>query len=349
MTYNKQDAVMTRGFAILCMVVLHLFCRTGADVFGTPLIWLNSETPLVFWFGFYAEICVSVYSICMGYAQYLLYKEGRTDWRSTGKRILKLMINYWIILILFSIIGLIYSSQNAIPHSLVDFLKSIVLIHSYNGAWWFLKSYILFLLIPATIKFFPIKKIPVPIGLVLCVIFQVGWYLVGKFGFWPSVSNPVLSFVLTELYNLIGILPAAFVGAFLCKGDVIRRLSELFQQKVSRPVVRKLLLAGIWIVLFVSMNLIHKAVLTLIFAVLSFLVFNLWEKGKVTEKIWLFLGKHSTNIWLTHFFFYATLFTGLVQKARYPLAMLAFMMILCIAVSYVEFLIEKSLQKILNI
>jgi len=181
------------------------------------------------------------------------------------------------------------------------------------------------------------------------VLFQVCWYLVGKFGLWPSVNNLVLSFVLTELYNLIGILPAAFVGAFLCKGDVIRRLSELFQQKVNRPVVRKLILAGIWIVLFVSMNLIHKAVLTLIFAVLSFLIFNLWEKGKVTKKIWLFLGKHSTNIWLTHFFFYATLFTGLIQKAKYPLTMLAFMLVLCIATSYVEMVIEKPMRKVLKL
>ena len=35
-----------------------------------------------------------------------------------------------------------------------------------------------------------------------------------------------------------------------------------------------------------------------------FVLFNLWEKGKIAEKIWLFLGKHSTNIWLTHMFFY---------------------------------------------
>ena len=79
--YNKQDAVMTHGFAILCMLVLHLFCRTGSDVFGTPLIWLNSETPFVYLFGFYSEICVSIYSICLGYAQYLLYSFGKKTWR----------------------------------------------------------------------------------------------------------------------------------------------------------------------------------------------------------------------------------------------------------------------------
>ena len=45
--YDKEDATMTKGMAILCMLVLHLFCRTGEEVLGTPLIWLNDTTPLV--------------------------------------------------------------------------------------------------------------------------------------------------------------------------------------------------------------------------------------------------------------------------------------------------------------
>ena len=65
--YSKQDAVMTRGMAILCMVVLHLFCRTGKDVFGRPLLWINSTIPVVFLFGFFSEICVPLYSLCAGY------------------------------------------------------------------------------------------------------------------------------------------------------------------------------------------------------------------------------------------------------------------------------------------
>lgn len=50
MRYNKNDAQMTQGLAILCMVVLHLFCRQGTDVLGTPLLWLNDTTPFVFLF-----------------------------------------------------------------------------------------------------------------------------------------------------------------------------------------------------------------------------------------------------------------------------------------------------------
>ena len=94
MRYNKNDAQMTQGLAILCMVVLHLFCRQGADVLGTPILWLNDTTPFVFLFGFFAEICVSIYSICAGFAQELLFENNRSSLRLRLTRILKLMFNY---------------------------------------------------------------------------------------------------------------------------------------------------------------------------------------------------------------------------------------------------------------
>ena len=63
---------MTKGLAILSMVVLHLFCRKGENVFGTPLFWLNTDTPFVYIFGFLAEIGVPLYSMCSGYAHFML-------------------------------------------------------------------------------------------------------------------------------------------------------------------------------------------------------------------------------------------------------------------------------------
>ena len=104
-----------------------------------------------------------------------------------------------------------------------------------------------------------------------------------------------------------------------------------------------ILLMGI--ILFVMMNLIHKAAMIGVVAFSAFLLFNLWEKGKKAERVLLFLGDHSTNIWLTHMFFYAYVFEGLVIKARYPVLMLIFMLVLCIFTSYIikgiQYVIEK--------
>ena len=149
--YSKKDAKMTQGFAILRMLVLHLFCRLGKDVYGTPIIWVSPEKPLVYLFGFFAGVCVPIYSMCAGYARWLVkdsvYKE---NW----KRIYKLMKNYWIILILFSCIGFITGGN--IPGNWTKFLKSLVLLYSYNGAWWYLNTYVIILVIPTSIILFPV-------------------------------------------------------------------------------------------------------------------------------------------------------------------------------------------------
>ena len=44
MELTRKDIKMTQGLAILTMVSLHLFCRLGTDVYGTPLLWLNASS-----------------------------------------------------------------------------------------------------------------------------------------------------------------------------------------------------------------------------------------------------------------------------------------------------------------
>ncbi len=332
--YQKKDAVMTRGIAILSMLILHLFCRKGAEVYGTPLIWLNETVPLVYYFGFFAEICVSLYSICAGYARELLSKSNEKNHYVDGlKKVFKLMINYWIILGLFCILGLIFDPNGNMPGSVTQFLKSIFLLHSYNGAWWYLKTYIIFMLIPTKIILFPVKKIKSTIGIILCIGIGVILYLVSRFDLWPHISNPVVGFMWTELKNLLGVLPMFWAGAFLCRGQIMDKVAEFFLRYVRK--CRNLVLLALFILLFVGVCVIEKAVFIPVTALIVFILFNLWEKRKGTERIFLFLGKHSTNIWLVHMFFYTYIFAGLAQKAKYPIFMLLFLLLLCIAMSYV--------------
>ena len=124
MTYDKNDALMTRGFAILQMVILHLFCRKGADVYGTPLIWLNDNVPFVYWFGFFANITVCLYTICAGYARQLSYENGGT-YKKDLSRVLKVMKNYWIVLCLFCVVSIIAGNGGGyIQRTSVHLLKA---------------------------------------------------------------------------------------------------------------------------------------------------------------------------------------------------------------------------------
>lgn len=334
--YTKDDATMTKGLAILSMLILHLFCRKGSAVLGSPLFWLNEDTPLVYYFGFFSGICVPLYSLCIGYAQQLFIENRTASWKANVIRINRLMINYWIVLFVFCTLGLIFDPYGNCPGTILDFLKSIVLLHSYNGSWWFLKTYILLLLIPSTIMMFPVKKLSPKLGLFCCLLFQIGWYLLSRFQIIPLLPNSmkILSFIWTELANLISILPYILAGAFLCKGKIVHLAINYYNEFIPKK-FRKILLLFCSLFLFIITSILHKALLVSIVSVIVFLLFNMWKKGNTTKKIFLFLGNHSTNIWLTHMFFYAYIFKGLVEFAQFPLAMFLLLLTLCIITSYI--------------
>ena len=348
MMYTKQDARMTQGLAILCMLVLHLFCRLGADVYGTPLIWLNDTTPLVYVFGFFAEICVPLYSLIVGYAQELLYEQGRSSWSNRRARILKLMQTYWIIVVLFSAIGLI-KQDSLIPGSLASFVKTLFLLHSYNGAWWYLHSYVLLLLVPPAILLFPVRRLNSILGGgILCAIVTILWYILGRFGLRASSAPDYdwIRFILVELENLIGIMPAVWFGGFMCRYRLFDKAARWMDGFVPSKARQRRLFAVVIGILVIGFYLLHKSVLASFNAVAVFLIFNLWQKSSVAVQVFSFFGKHSTNIWLTHMFFYLCLFPSLVQELRYPLLMLLGLLVLSLAASFSVSGIHKGISRL---
>ena len=343
--YGKQEAVMTRGMAILTMVLLHLFCRLGSDINYQPLIWVNSEKPFVYWIGFFCEICVPLYSMCAGYAQYLLYQKNKNPFRDRGKRILKLLENYWIVLFLFCFLALFFDQSGYIPGSTTDFIKSIFLLHSYSGGWWFLRTYIIILLIPSFVLMFPVEKINGYIGILLCLAIRIGYYLskhffnIEEYDFHNSIINSLKM----EVVHFVIVLVFFWIGAFFCKEKVFDKISILLN-RIGKPKLINALIILLFAVMFVSVNVVNKAGLIYPVAVLVFLTFNLVKRPKWLEKVYLFLGKHSTNIWLVHMFFIFNLFNGIVYKAKYPVLILAFTLVLCLISSYAVFGIQKVIE-----
>ena len=353
-TYDKQDAVMTHGMAILSMLVLHLFCRTGDDVYGSPLIWIDKKTPFVYWLGFFGEICVPIYTICAGYALQLMYEKRILTWRGKIERIFKLIRNYWIILILLCIIfkltppPIILNSKD-IPGSFNTFVQSIFLIHLYTGIWWYLQAYIILLMLPTwfTIKW--VNKVPLWVGLVSCYSIDVVWYLLGKLGWIPDlVASQSSAFIQKQIYNLIDIIPYYWIGVILCRDKVISFTDVLLSKKIKKS-YKNVFMMLLIILLFIFTNIIHKAVLMGPVAIMMFLAFNLWEKPLFIKKVFLLLGRHSTNIWLLHPFFYAERFGGLVEVAKYPLLILLMLLIICIAISYIVMHIDKLIENFLKL
>ena len=290
---------------------------------------------MVYWLGFFSEICVPIYSICAGYGQQVSIEAGKTEYKENINRIIKLLVNYWVVLVLFSVLGLIFKPHGNIPGTFLDFVKAIFLLHSYNGAWWYLNTYIILMLIaPFIIKVISFIK-EIKLGILVCFGFQVFWYAIVRVGIWPELVNInfFIDFIFKEITNLCSVLPYFCIGVFLCKGKIIDNLDEKIQSNCS--IKRNALLLMCLTVIFILTNIFHKAVLIGVIGLISFLIFNLIKKSDFIERMFLFLGKHSTNIWLTHMFFYAYIFDGFIEIVKYPVFMLALMLVLCIMTSYV--------------
>lgn len=242
MLYKKQEAQMTRGLAILSMVILHLFCRKGSQIICEPLLWINKETPFIYWFGFFAEICVPLYSICVGYARYSLYKKDEASCKDNIQRIFKLLLNYWLVVILFCGFGLLFGAS-AIPGSFTNFLKSLDLLHSYNGAWWYLNTYVILLLIPTAVLLFPVRKLKSGLGIVGCCVWVVVYYLAGRFDLLAvfSTKAPILAFTEKEFVNIAHVLPFVWLGAIFCKINAFEKckifLDNHFTETTSQILV----------------------------------------------------------------------------------------------------------------
>ncbi len=345
--YKKQDAQMTRGLAILCMVILHLFCRKGIQVVYSPILWVNEEKPFVYWFGFFSEICVPLYSICVGYARYLLYDKKKASYKDNLSRIFKLLLNYWIILIIFCGLGLIFDKSSQIPGSLSNFFKSVILLHSYNGAWWYLNTYVIMLLVPTSVLLLPVCKMKAKTGIILCNILAIAYYLAGRLNFLSggSMSSPIFVFLEKELFNFAHVIPFVWLGAYFYKMKVFESCKEFLDKYFKEKTAQFLLGEGI-IAIFIITNLLEKSILVTFSAAIVFICFNLLKKPLWVQRVFKLLGKHSTNIWLMHMFFYAVLFKDLVWKVKYPLLILLFMLGICICFLWVineiyDFLMKK--------
>lgn len=340
MELSKNDNQMAKGLAIIGMVMLHLFCRIE-NLPYTPLIQIG-DTPLIYYLGLFGDLCVPIYCFCSGYAQALLFdKETVSYKKSRLLRLLKFLINYWIVLVIFSIVGLVAGSAE-VPGTIFDFLGNLCLYDiSYNGAWWFVLTYaILVLVSPLLCK---ISKKINPI--ILFVLSGVIYFISYLFRFSIQLDMPHV--VLDELWEqifLFGTSQFSFVVGIIFYQ---KKLMTWLRGIKIKPVIKTIICLFV-IALLIAVHAIEQSlIIAPITGLGTMICFHLVAKPKWVDKVFLFLGKHSTNIWLVHMFFYFVIFKDLVFVAKYPILILLLMFAICITVSYIIDFLNSGLNKLL--
>ena len=330
MGLTKKDTQMAKGVAVLGMVMLHLFCRLG-NLPYTPWIWVR-EVPLIYYLGLFGDICVPIFCFCSGYAHYLMAQTQGSQYqkRLPGKA-LRFLSNYWIVVILFSLLGLFFDRSGQIPGSWMDFVGNmLVLDMNYNGAWWFVSTYLILLwLSPAFAALSKRLNGFVLIALSFCVYFAA---YIFRFILIVSMPSAVLQWFWDQAV-LLGTSQFPYIFGMVCRKYGMIGTIRSWMQRHS--VIRRIIVFGLPAAAFLGHCVVQSLFVAPFTAAAVLLGLFLAKQPGWVEKVFLLLGKHSTNIWLVHMFFYHRLFTKLVFGAEYPVLILLFMFAICFAVSAV--------------
>ena len=340
MELTKQDNLKAKGVAIIGMIMLHLFCRLEELPYD-PLIWIG-EVPLIYYLGLFGDFCVPIYCFCSGYAHFYLKDKDGVDYiKHIPKKIFSFLCNYWIIVIIFTLIGIIVG-DNEIPGSAFAFLGNMFLFKlSYNGAWWFVITYIILLLL-SLIFIYIIRKIPNILVVVLSLLLYFIAYIF-RFNYILEIDNCVINWIWQQAI-LLGTSQFAYVIGMICFNNKlisrIRRSTENFN-----PIIKNMIIIGLPVAAFIGHSIVQSLFVAPFTATIVLMSLFVAKLPKAINTILLFLGQHSTNIWFIHMFFYLTLFEGFVFIAKYPIVIALLMFTICIPCSIV---INKFYMRVKN-
>ena len=320
---------MLKGIAILFMVGLHLFNRSNYMGYYQPWFFFKNQ-PLIYYISFIFDACVPIYCFCSGYA---LYLKNAVSLKDNLKSYMKLLLNFWIILLMTCLAGFLLHSEN-IPGSFGDFLGTLLLydIH-YVGAWWFMQTYLLLII---TAPF--IIKIVNKQNTLLTILEITGIYVVS---YYFRMVHPTGNYFV-NIAVLYGTSLFSFViGMLFYKYKIITKIRMLLQKSKYQNLI------GLLILLFTT--ICHAVVKTMAIApitalmiIIGFATFNI--SNNVIRKILLFFGNHSTNIWLTHMQFYMIFCKDIVFSTNTVIGCFIILLTMCIITSF----IIKTIMKIIT-
>ena len=332
---TRQDTKMLQGVSVLAMVWLHLFDRDYTGLF-TPIVFIGG-VPLTFYIGQLSDFCVFGFAFLSGYA-HMLQSEQKGYYQRRLKGLISLFCSYWLIMAFFSAISVAVGQGSYMPGSLKKFvLNALALENSYNGVWWYMFAYaVLVVISPLVLKWIK-RGNPVIVLFVGFTVYFAAYLVRFKMG----STNWLLS-----RFGYTGMtLFEYMLGALAFRHHVISKIGGIWKRipQMGRAAVSVALIVGM---LYGHTKIVPSLFIAPVTGFVVMLLFHFWDKPQFVKKAFLTVGHHSTNIWLTHMFFYSVLFKNFVYVAKYPIAVFALMLAITLTLSFVLQKIEKPVQKI---
>ena len=334
---SKEQTTMLKGIAILMMLFLHLFMNPGFADKCEPLLWIG-DIPFA---TILARACgpVGFFLLCSGYGMSYLYHRGRLTFAGQWHRVLKLYLNYWLILLIFVPICSIVVPET-FPGTVTTAIENVTGWNTdvYNHPAWFILPYALISLTSPWL-FRIVSRIGMLMSIVVSfVLSYLSMYVISRYIAPAGLHHAWYSIFITYFDLLLPFMLGAYVNYRKERGLT---LTIPFLQR-HQPLVILLLLC--WFALHCFTD---WAALDIFFvAAFLFLFLNISITGLV-HKILLELGRKSMVMWLTHAFFYCFLIPEFIYGFRYPLLIfVALVVVSYLSAVVVMWLSDKTIGRL---
>ena len=335
---TRKDTKMLQGLSVLAMVCLHLFCTYDYADKYTPVLYF-AGVPICFYIAQLSDFCVFGFAFCSGYGHMANFgKDGFYKTRLKG--LLALLCDFWLILAVFSLISIAAGQPDFMPGSMRKLLMTALLVEtSYNGAWWYLFTYAVLVVFSPVLLRTVEKHHPLMVLAAGFLVYCIAYYVRFR--------------VVTDNWLLIKFGPFGMTLFEYLVGSVCYRIGFVSWMRTCWERIPKTVR---WVgaaVLILTMlygrtKIVPSLFVAPVTGAIIMALFLLWRKPKIIEQMFNWGGKHSTNIWLTHMFFYLQPFRNLVYAAKYPVLIFGFMMVVTIAVSIMLQYIQKPVHKAIS-
>lgn len=343
MPITPQQSNHLKSIAILMMLCLHLFNREEHGLFQ-PWIYLGAK-PLSYYISLFSDACVPIFAFVSGYGLYFKFKTKSANYHADNKlRIKKLYINYWIILILFAVVLGWVLGKDGYPGSFQKFiLNASGLDPSYNGAWWFFTTYLLFVLTSSFWFKLLTRYNPFLYLGVLLLIYMMAFYIRV---YRPGLSGiPLINYFQNQMALYFCTLFQFMSGAFALKFKWNEKICSTLKRL---SFVNNWTLCG-GIVLLIIIHALFPNLIIAPFTALGFIfIFTQLKLPQFLSKILDFMAVHSTNLWLIHMFFYMIYFKEIIYAPQYPILIFGWLVLWCVIASYMVNAIYTKIEKALS-
>lgn len=339
MIISKKQTKMLQGIAILCMLGLHLFNRSNISNYYDVSLYINifgQSTPLLTIVSYSFDACVPIYLFCSGYGLFKNYMKDKKNYSYKNfKRILNLLYRFWIIMIITCIVGFFMGIKEVYPGSIINFICNVLLLkNSYVGSFWFIQTYVLLVLISKYI-FNMLERYNY--WKIIFVSFFL--YIIAFFLEWRVLTIPMLEPLNLFINAIMLLLRSQF--SFIVGG--LFSYTNIFDKKLMTIVNNNIFAFLLFMCVVLIRGIILRSMIFAPFSAILFIILFCCNNNKfmIIEKILLYFGKHSTNMWLTHMQYYMIFASSIVFMSRNVFIIFGTLIILSLVSSYfVEYILH---------